>query len=63
MYSNIDVVVSKPVTGRASIYVQLNYKKVNCLRFLYRKEVCQHSHSSDPVPDHTICTIHCNILL
>jgi len=43
------------------VYVQqvLNYKKVNCHT---EKEVCQHSHSSDPVLVHTIHTVHCNIL-
>jgi len=33
------------------------------LGFHTEKEVCQHSHSSDPVLVHTIHAIHSNILL
>jgi len=66
LYCNTDVVIIKPVTGRA-VYVRqvLNYNKINCLTVGIHKEkvVCQHSHSSYPVPVHTICAICCNILV
>jgi len=51
----------KPVTGRARICsASLKpTRRLIALGFHAEKEVCQHSHSSDPVPVHTI---YCNIL-
>ena len=56
-----DVVTIKPVTGRASTCSASpeSTKKLIALGFHREKEICQHSHSSDPV---TVCTIHCYIL-
>ena len=60
------VAIIKPVTGRASIYVQRLLKLqegcIVALGFHTEKEVCQHPHSSDPVPVHTIRAIRCSIL-
>jgi len=58
------VVIIKPVTGRARICsasLKITRRSI-ALGFHTEKEVCQHSHSSDPVPVHTIWAIHCNIL-
>jgi len=38
-------------------------RRLNALGFYTEKEVCQHSHASDPVPVHTIRAICCSILL
>ena len=68
LYCNTNVAIIKPVTGRASIYVQRLLKlQEGCIvalaiGFHTEKEVCQHPHSSDPVPVHTIREIRCSIL-
>ena len=64
LYCNTDLVIIKPVTGRASVCSTSvkTTRSLIALGFHTEKEACQHSHSSDPVPVHTICTIHCNIL-
>ena len=61
MYCNTDVVIMKPVTGRARICSA----SLKTTRTLIHKEkgVCQHSHFSDSVPVHIIHAICCNILL
>ena len=53
-YCNTDVVILKPVTGRARICsASLKAtRRIIALGFHKQKEVCQHSHSSDPVPVH-----------
>jgi len=63
LYCNTDVVIIKPVTGRASICsVSLKTtRRLIALGFHKEREVCQHSHSSDPVPVHTICAIYCSM--
>jgi len=62
LYCNTDVVIIKPVTGRARICsASLKAtRRLIALGFHKEKEVCQHSHSSDPVSVLMIC---CNILL
>ena len=64
MYCNTDVVITKPVTGRASICSASlrTTRKLIALGFHTEKGVSQHSHSRDPVPVHIIHAIHCNIL-
>jgi len=59
LYCNTDVVIIKPVTGRASM-CSASLKTTRRLIALgfHTEKVCQHSHSSDPVPVHTICTIY-----
>ena len=48
-----DVVIIKPVTGRASIRsASQNYKKVNALGFHTEKEVCQHFQAKDRISCH-----------
>jgi len=46
----------KPVTGRASIHSTSvkSTRRLNASGFHTEKEVCQHSHSSDPVLVHTV---------
>ena len=61
LYCNTDMVIIKPVTGRERIYSAS--LKTTSKFMAHKEEVCQHSHSSDPVPVHTICAICCNILL
>ena len=65
LYCNTDVVIIKPVTGRTRICSASlkTTRRLIALGFHKEKEVCQHSHSSDPVPVHTIRAICCNILL
>jgi len=65
LYCNTDVVVIKPVTGRARLRSASlkTTRRLIALGFHKEKEVCQHSHSSDPVPVHTIRAICCSILL
>ena len=65
LYCNADVVIIKPVTGRARICSASlkTTRRIISLGFHKETEVCQHSHSSDPVPIHTIHAICCNILL
>jgi len=55
------VVIIQLVTGIASIRSASlkTTRGLIALGFHAEKEVCQHSHSSDPVPVHTI---RCNIL-
>jgi len=62
VYCNTDVVIIKPVTGKARIYAASlkSTRRLFALGSHTEKEVCQHSHSSDPVPVHTIRAIHCN---
>ena len=62
MYCNTDVVIMKPVTGRARICSASlkTTRRLTALGFHKEKEVCQHSHSSDPVPVHTIHAIYCS---
>jgi len=68
LYCNTDVVIIKPVTGRARIrsaslkttrrLIALDFHKEK------EKEVCQRSHSSDPVPIHVraiCCSIYCSM--
>ena len=57
LYCSTDVVIIKPVTGRASICSASlkTTRRFTALGFHTEKEVCQNSHSSDPVPFHTIC--------
>jgi len=64
LYCNTDVVIIKPVIGRASICSGSlrTTKRLIALGFHIEKEVCQQSYFSDPVSVHTIRTIHCNIL-
>ena len=64
LYCNTDVVIIKPVTEIARICsASLKAtRRLIALGFHTEKEVCQHSHSSDPVPVHTIYTIHCSTL-
>ena len=64
LYCNTDVVTIKPVTGRASVCSASlkTTRRLIASGFHTEKEVCQNSHSSDPVPVHTIRAIHCNIL-
>ena len=61
LYYNTDVVTIKPVTGRASVCSTSveTARRLIAWGFHTEKEVCQHSHSSDPVPVHTI---HANTL-
>ena len=63
LYCNTDVVIIKPVTGRARMCSASleTTRRLIALSFHKEREVCQHSHSSDPVPVHTICAICCNI--
>ena len=65
LYWHTDTVIIKPVTGRASIHSASlkTTRRLIALGFHTEKEVCQHSHSSDPVPVHTIRAICYNILL
>jgi len=59
LYCNTDVVIIKPVTGRARICsasLKITRRSI-ALGFSQSKKVCQHSHSSDPVPVHTMHTI------
>ena len=53
------VVIIKPVTGRASVCSASlkTTRRLIALGFSQSKKVCQHSHSSDPVPVHTMRTI------
>ena len=61
LYCNTDVVVIKPVTGRARICSACHKTTRRLIaRFHTENEVYQHSHSSVPVPVHTKRTIHCN---
>ena len=64
-HCNTDVVIIKPVTGRARICSAslTTTRKFIALGFHKEKVVYQHSHSSDPVPVHTIRAICCNTLL
>jgi len=64
LYCNTDVVIIKPVTGRASMCSASlkTTRRLIALGFHTEKDVCQHLHSSDPVSVHTIRTIHCNIV-
>ena len=53
MYCNTDVVITKPVTGRASVWpasLKTTWKLI-ALGFHTEKEVSQHSHSRDPGVD------------
>ena len=65
LYCNTDVVIIKPVTGRARICSASlkTTRRLIALGFHKEKEVCQHSHSSDPVPVHMVCAICCNIIV
>ena len=65
LYCSTDVVIIKPVTGRAGICsASLKpTKRLIAFGFHKEKDVCQHSHSSDPVQVHIICAICCKILL
>ena len=65
LYCNTDVVIIKPVTGRASICLASlkTTRRLIALGFHKEKEVCQHSHSGDPVPVHMVCAICCNIII
>ena len=65
LYCNTDVVIIKPVTGRARICSESvkTTRRLIALGFHKEKEVCQHSHSGDLVPVYTIHAICCNILL
>jgi len=64
LYCNTDVIIIKPVTGRERIGSASlkTTRKWIALGFNKEKEVCQHSHSSDQVPVHTIHAACCNIL-
>jgi len=57
--------IIKPVTGieRICSASLKTTRTLIVLGFHKEKEVCQHSHSSDLVPAHTIHAICCNILL
>ena len=54
LYYNTDVVTIKPVTGRVSVCSTSveTARRLIAWGFHTEKEVCQHSHSSDPVPVH-----------
>ena len=56
LYCNTDVIIIKPVTEIARICsASLKAtRRLIALGFHTEKEVCQHSHSSDSVPVHTI---------
>ena len=56
LYCNTDVVVTKPVTGGTRICSASlkTTRRLIALGFHTEKEVCQHLHSVDPVPVHTI---------
>ena len=59
-----DMVITKPVTGRTSTCSAglRTTRRLIGLGSHTEKEVFQHSHSSDPVPVHTVHIIHSNIL-
>jgi len=55
LYCNTDVVIARICSARVK-----TARRLIALGFHKEKEVCQHSHSSDPVPIYTIRAIYCS---